>query len=38
MVLLEIGCEGEEWTELSYSHVKWKALVLAVLNLKALLP
>ena len=32
MDLMEIGCEDGRWMELAQVHVKWWALVLAVLN------
>jgi hypothetical protein len=34
----EIGCEVGSWMEVAYGLVKWRQLVLAVLNLRVLLP
>jgi hypothetical protein len=34
----EIGCEDGRWMELAQNRVQWRALVLAVLNLRVLLP
>jgi hypothetical protein len=31
-------CEDGRWMELAQDHVQWQALVLAVLNLRVLLP
>jgi hypothetical protein len=36
--LMEIGYEDEMWMELAQDRVQWQALVLAVLNLRVLLP
>jgi hypothetical protein len=38
MDLREIGCEDGRWMELAQDPVQWRALVLAVLNLRVLLP
>jgi len=38
MYLREIGCEDGRWMELAQDRVQWWALVLAVLNLRVLLP
>jgi hypothetical protein len=38
MDLREICCEDVRWMELAQDSVQWQALVLAVLNLRALLP
>jgi hypothetical protein len=37
MDLREMGCEEERWMELAQDRVQWRALVLAVLNLRILL-
>jgi hypothetical protein len=37
-VFREMGCEDGRWMELAQDHVQWQALVLAVLNLRVLLP
>jgi hypothetical protein len=34
----EICCEDGRWMELAHDRVQWQALVLAVLNLRVLLP
>jgi hypothetical protein len=36
--LWETGCEDGRWMELAQDRVQWRALVLAVLNLRVLLP
>jgi hypothetical protein len=36
--LWESGCEDVRWMELARDRVQWWALVLAVLNLRVLLP
>jgi hypothetical protein len=36
--LMEIGCEGGRWIELSQDNVQWQILVSLVLNLQVLLP
>jgi hypothetical protein len=36
--LKEIGYEDGRWMELTQDRVEWRALVLAVLNLRVLLP
>jgi hypothetical protein len=36
--LREIGCEVGRWMELAQDRVQWWALVLAMLNLRVLLP
>jgi hypothetical protein len=33
-----VGCEDGTWMELAQDRVQWQALVLAVLNLRVLLP
>jgi hypothetical protein len=38
MDLKETGCENGKWIELAQDRVQWRALVLAVLNLRVLLP
>jgi hypothetical protein len=38
MDLREICCEDGRWMELAQDLVQWQALVLAVLNLRVLLP
>jgi uncharacterized protein with HEPN domain len=38
MDLREIGCEDGRWMELAQDRVQWRAFVLAVLNLRVLLP
>jgi hypothetical protein len=38
MDLREIGCEDGRWIEQAQDHVQWRDLVLAVLNLRVLLP
>jgi hypothetical protein len=38
MDLRDTGCEDGRWTELAQDRVQWRALVLAVLNLRVLLP
>jgi uncharacterized integral membrane protein len=38
MDLRETGCEDGRWMELAQNRVQWRALVLAVLNLRVLLP
>jgi hypothetical protein len=38
MDLREIGCEDGRWMELAQDRVQWRALVLAVLKLRVLLP
>jgi hypothetical protein len=38
MDLRELGCEDGRWMELAQDRVQWWALVLAVLNLRVLLP
>jgi hypothetical protein len=38
MEFRETGCENGRWMELAQHHVQWRALVLAVLNLRVLLP
>jgi hypothetical protein len=38
MDLKEIGCEDVRWMELAQDLVQWRVLVLAVLNLRVLLP
>jgi hypothetical protein len=35
---MEIGCGEFNWTELAQNHAHWMVLVLAVLNLRVLLP
>jgi hypothetical protein len=37
MDLRETGCEDGKWLELVQDRVQWRALVLAVLNLRVLL-
>jgi hypothetical protein len=34
----EINCEGGKWMELAKDRVQWRALVLAELNLRVMLP
>jgi hypothetical protein len=36
--LREIGCEDGRWMELAQDRVQWRAFVLAVLNLRVLMP
>jgi hypothetical protein len=38
MDLMELSCEDGRWMELVQDRVQWRALVLAVLSLQALLP
>jgi hypothetical protein len=38
MDLMEIGCDDGMWMELAQDRVQWWTLVLAVLNLRVLLP
>jgi hypothetical protein len=38
MDLREIGCENGRWMELAQDRVQWRALIVAVLNLRDLLP
>jgi hypothetical protein len=38
MDLREICCEDGRWMKLAHDSVQWQALVLAVLNLRVLLP
>jgi hypothetical protein len=38
MDLRETGCEDGRWTELAQDPLQWRALVLAVLKLRGLLP
>jgi hypothetical protein len=38
MELRETGCEDGRWMDLAQDRVKWRALVVAVLNLRVLLP
>jgi hypothetical protein len=38
MDLRETGCEDGRWMELAQDRVQWQALVLAVLNLRVMLP
>jgi hypothetical protein len=38
MDLREMGCEDGRWMELAQDRVQWRALLLAVLNLRVLLP
>jgi hypothetical protein len=38
MDLREVGCEDGRWMELAQGRVQWWAFVLAVLNLRVLLP
>jgi hypothetical protein len=38
MDIMEIGCEYGRWMELAQDRLQWHALVLAVLNLRVLLP
>jgi hypothetical protein len=38
MYLTEVGCEDGRWVELAQDRVQWRALVLAVMNLRVLLP
>jgi hypothetical protein len=38
MDLRGLGCEDGRWMELAQDHVQWRALVLAVFNLRVLLP
>jgi hypothetical protein len=38
MDLREIGCEDGRWMELAQDRVQWRTAVLAVLNLRVLLP
>jgi hypothetical protein len=33
-----VGCEDGRWMELAQDRIQWRALVLAVLNLRVLLP
>ena len=32
--LQEVGCEGMEWIELAQERERWRALVIAVMNLR----
>jgi hypothetical protein len=34
----EMGCEAGRWMELALDRVQWRTLLLAVLNLRVLLP
>jgi hypothetical protein len=38
MDLREMGCEDERWMELAQERVLWRVLVIAVWNLRVLLP
>jgi hypothetical protein len=38
MDLREMSCEERDWMELAQGHAQWRALVIAVLNLRVLLP
>jgi hypothetical protein len=38
MDLREMGCEDGRWRELAEDRFQWRALVLAVLNLRVTLP
>jgi DNA polymerase III delta prime subunit len=38
MKIRELGSENRRWMELAQDRVQWQALVLAVLNLRVLLP
>jgi hypothetical protein len=38
MELREMGCEDGRWMDLAQDRVQWRPLVLAVLNLRVLLP
>jgi len=38
MDLRELGCEDRRWTRSAKHHVRWWALVLAILNLQVLVP
>jgi hypothetical protein len=38
MDLREIGCEDGRWMELAQDRVQWRALMLALLNLRVPLP
>jgi hypothetical protein len=38
MDLREMSCEDGRWMELAQDRAQWRALVLAVLNLRVLLP
>jgi hypothetical protein len=38
MDLREMGCEDGRWMKLAQDRVQWRALALAVLNLRVLLP
>jgi hypothetical protein len=38
MDLREIGCADGRWMELAQDRVQWRALILAVLNIRDLLP
>jgi hypothetical protein len=38
MDLTEVGCDDGRWMELAQDRVQWLTLVLAVLNLRVLLP
>jgi hypothetical protein len=38
MDIREIGCEDGRWVELVQDRVQWRGFVLAVLNLRVLLP
>ena len=32
--LQEVGCEGADWIELAQDRYRWRALVIAVMNLR----
>jgi hypothetical protein len=38
MDLKEMGCEDGRWMELAQDRIQWRSLVLAVFNLRVLLP
>jgi hypothetical protein len=38
MDLKEVCCENGRWIEVAQDNVQWRALVLAMLNLRVLLP